>query len=104
MTLTLFNVLCLLCCLSALGIHLPFVIVLLVFSFGVGAGAATPTPGGLGGFEAGLTAGFVAYHVGSSSALAAALLYRLISYWLPLIFGAVAFTICQKQKLLEQQS
>src|SRR5665213_244181 len=95
--LTLGNVFCLWACAAALGIHLPFVVILLILSFGVGAGAATPTPGGLGGFEAGLAAGFIAYHVASPAALAVALLYRLISYWLPIVFGAPAFAVCRRQ-------
>jgi undecaprenyl-diphosphatase len=99
MLLTLCNVSCLACCALALGVHLPFVAILLVFSLGIGAGTATPTPGGLGGFEAALAAGFIAYHVASPAALAVALLYRLISYWLPLPAGAAAFIICQKRQL-----
>ncbi|HYH36437.1 MAG TPA: flippase-like domain-containing protein [Candidatus Saccharimonadales bacterium] len=98
-TLTLCNMLALFCCLLALGVSLPFTAVLMVFTFGVSVGAAVPTPGGLGGFEAGLAAGFVAYGVDPASALAAALLYRLISYWLPLLGGALAFIISQKYKL-----
>jgi uncharacterized protein (TIRG00374 family) len=97
MALTLGNVLCLSACAMALGIHLPFAVIVLIFSFGIGAGTATPTPGGLGGFEAGLAAAFITYHVSSPAALAAALLYRLISYWLPLAFGAAAFVICQRR-------
>jgi len=97
--LTLCNVLCLVACLYALGIHLPFAAVLVVFTFGVSAGAAVPTPGGLGGFEAGLAAGFIAYGIDSGPALAAALLYRLVSYWLPLAAGLVAFIVCQKRGL-----
>ncbi|HMH31357.1 MAG TPA: flippase-like domain-containing protein [Methylomirabilota bacterium] len=95
--LTLFNVLALSCCALALGVHLPFVTILLIFSLGVGAGTATPTPGGLGGFEAGLAAGFIGYGVGGSSALAVALLYRLVSYWLALAAGALAFFITQRR-------
>lgn len=97
--LTLGNVLCLAACALALGVHLPFVILLLIFSLGIGAGTATPTPGGLGGFEAGLTAGFIAYHVAGPPALATALLYRLVSYWLLLPAGALALAVCQKQRL-----
>jgi uncharacterized membrane protein YbhN (UPF0104 family) len=99
MLLTLCNVFCLACCALALGVHLPFLAILLIFSLGIGAGTATPTPGGLGGFEAALAAGFIAYHVASPAALAVALLYRLVSYWLPLPAGAAALIICQKRQL-----
>jgi uncharacterized membrane protein YbhN (UPF0104 family) len=96
--LTLSNVLCLHFCAIALHIHVSLAVTIIVFSLGVGAGAAIPTPGGLGGYEAGLFAGFVAYHIASAESLALALLYRLVSYWLPLLFGAPAFIICQKRK------
>lgn len=100
MVLTLSNVLCLAGCALALGVHLPFAALLIIFTFGISTSTAVPTPGGLGGFEAGLTGGMVAYHVGSSPALAVALLYRLVSYWLPLLAGAPAFVVCQRRRLL----
>jgi uncharacterized membrane protein YbhN (UPF0104 family) len=99
--LTLCNVSALFFCARAMGLELPFLDVLLVFTLGVGAGAAVPTPGGLGGFEAGLAAGFAAYGVEASPALAAALLYRLVSYWLPLLVGGLAFAVCQRRRLFE---
>lgn len=99
MLLTMCNVLCLFSCMLAVGVHLPFIVVVLIFTFGLSTGTVTPTPGGLGGFEAGLTAGFVAYHIGSDSALAIALLLRLISYWLMLLFGAAAFIVAQRKHL-----
>lgn len=95
--LTLANVLAFWCCLLAMQISLPLVSVLLIFSFGVMLGTATPTPGGLGGVEAGLVAGLVVYHADSATALAAVLVYRLISYWLPLAIGAAAFIYAQKK-------
>lgn len=97
--LTLCNLLCLTACVLALQQHLAFYVILLVFSVGVSAAAVTPTPGGLGGFEAGLAAGFIAYHVAAPSALAIALLYRLVSYWAPLILGALAFIYAQRHQL-----
>lgn len=100
MCLTTLNVLALYACANALGVHLNAAAIMLVFTLGIGAGTATPTPGGLGGFEAGLVAGFVSFHVDSSTALAIALLYRLISYWLTLITGAAAFVFAEKQQYL----
>lgn len=97
MGLTLSNVLSLWFCVLAMHISLPFIAVLIVFSFGIALGTATPTPGGLGGVEAGLVAGLVIYHVDSAPALAAVLVYRLISYWLPLAVGAIAFIISQQR-------
>lgn len=98
--LTLSNVLSLWFCVLAMHISLPFIAVLITFSFGVALGAATPTPGGLGGVEAGLVAGLVAYNVDGAAALAAVLVYRLISYWLPLAAGATALFISQRRGYL----
>jgi uncharacterized protein (TIRG00374 family) len=100
MVLTLANVMCLYACCQAVGVTLPFIAILLIFSFGVGTGTATPTPGGLGGFEAGLVAGLVAYQIAGGPALAAALLFRLVSYWLPLAIGGLAFVSVQRRGLL----
>jgi len=48
------------------------------------------TPGGLGFVEAGLAATLAAAGIGTQKALAATLLFRLVSFWLPLPIGAVA--------------
>lgn len=98
MGLTFFNALCFWLCALAVHADISFISVLLVFSFGVALGTATPTPGGLGGVEAGLTAGLIAYNLDSSTALAAVLLFRLITYWLPLLVGAGAFIFSQNQR------
>jgi uncharacterized protein (TIRG00374 family) len=97
MALTLCNILCLWFCVSAVTGGISFVTAFLVFSFGIALGTATPTPGGLGGVEAGLVAGLVAYQLSSADALAAVLLFRLVSYWLPLLIGAAAFTVGQRR-------
>ncbi len=98
--LTLCNVVCLWFCVQSLGVDLGLVPVMLIFTLGVAIGVATPTPGGLGGVEAGLIAGLIAYGVPSSMALAIALTYRFINYWLSLAVGAGAFVICRHKKIL----
>jgi uncharacterized membrane protein YbhN (UPF0104 family) len=98
MCLTTANVLCLWFCLNAVYADATFVTALLAFSFGVALGTATPTPGGLGGVEAGLVAGLVAYHVDGQTALAAVLLLRLLSFWLPLAVGAPAFLLARQRQ------
>lgn len=98
--LTIANVLSFWYCAQAVHINLSFVTILLVFNLGVLLGTATPTPGGLGGVEAGLVAGLVLYHIDGATALAAALTYRLISYWLPLLVGAGALIYVQRRRYL----
>jgi uncharacterized protein (TIRG00374 family) len=79
-----------------LGISQMFV----VFSFGILVGTATPTPGGIVGAEAGLFAGLVLYGIPGVQAGAAVLLFRLVSYWLPLAPGVVALLIARDHELL----
>jgi undecaprenyl-diphosphatase len=88
------------CCSRAVGLTLSPGVVFLVFSAGMIGGTATPTPGGLVGAEAGLLAGFSAYHAATAPALAAVLLYRLLTYWLPLLPGGVSFMLIRRKYIL----
>ena len=96
-SLTLSNVTALLLCVHAYGFSINFLTALIVFTFGLALGTATPTPGGLGGYEAGLVAGLVAYDFSSAQALAIVLTYRLITYWLALLTGAASFLYVQRR-------
>jgi undecaprenyl-diphosphatase len=53
--------------------------------------AASPTPGGLGTLEAALVAGLISFGAAAHVALAAVVIYRVITYWLPVLPGWVAF-------------
>jgi uncharacterized membrane protein YbhN (UPF0104 family) len=55
------------------------------------------TPGGVGFVEAGLVGTLTLAGVSGSDALAATLLYRLVSYWLPLPAGAVAYVLFRRR-------
>jgi uncharacterized membrane protein YbhN (UPF0104 family) len=85
---------------KSVGITLGLLPVFMVFSFGMLVGTATPTPGGLVGAEAGLFGGFVAYGVPTDQAGATVLLFRLVSYWLPLLPGVVALFKARSRGLL----
>lgn len=79
------------CCCRATGLPASFIDSFLVFTFGMAVAAGTPTPGGIGGAEAALTGGLIALGYDSGTSLAAALAYRALSYWLPMISGYIAF-------------
>ena len=96
-SLTLFSIACLYFCMLSLEVNLSFVVVMLIFTLGVAAGTVTPTPGGLGGVEAGLIAGFIAAGVSTPTAFAIALTYRFIHYWISLVTGAIAFIVCRRR-------
>lgn len=83
---------------AALDMEVPFATVFLVYTFSLFTGILTPTPGGLVGVEAGLVGGFVAYGYDAGLALSIALLYRLVTYWLPLVPGFFALRAVQHFK------
>lgn len=84
------------CCVTGVGIELSVAHVFMVFTIGMIVGTATPTPGGLVGAEAGLTGGLIAYGASADTALAVALLYRFLTYWLPLLPGFITFVRIRK--------
>jgi uncharacterized membrane protein YbhN (UPF0104 family) len=59
-----------------------------------------PVPGGVGVTEAALTAGYTAIGVDSSTAMAAALCYRLVTFYIPPCFGYFALRSLRRQRLL----
>ncbi len=84
----------------AVGVRLDIITLFFVYSAGVLVGTATPTPGGLGGVEAGLIAGLMTFGVSSTTALAAALTFRLATFWWPLLIGTIAFAGARHKKLI----
>ncbi|MDH3755634.1 MAG: flippase-like domain-containing protein, partial [Acidimicrobiia bacterium] len=59
-----------------------------------------PIPGGIGVSEAGLAAGFVAVGVPSEIAISAAILYRIVSFYLPPIGGFFCLRWLQRNDYL----
>jgi uncharacterized protein (TIRG00374 family) len=59
-----------------------------------------PIPGGVGVSEAGMTAGLVAVGVPSDTAVGAVLIYRMISYYLPPLWGYVSLRWLTKHDYL----
>ncbi len=84
----------------AFGVELPLAASLVILTGGVAAATVTPTPGGLIGAEAALTAALITYNVDGSTALAIALSYRLVQYWLPILPGIAAFLFVQNRKYI----
>jgi uncharacterized membrane protein YbhN (UPF0104 family) len=84
----------------AIGVQLTLLQSLYVLVAGVAATAVTPIPGGLGGTEAALVASLLSIGTPAGSALAVALLYRLASYWLPILPGYVCFQIALKKRYI----
>jgi uncharacterized protein (TIRG00374 family) len=98
--LTLLYVLCLAACVHALGGSVSLTSVAVVYLTGSAIGSAAPTPGGLGAVEVALSAGLTAAGVAGATALSAVLLFRLLTFWLPVRVGWVAFNRLQHEQAL----
>jgi undecaprenyl-diphosphatase len=81
--------------LAAIGAHFSVVAVVGVYIVASNLGQLLPTPGGLGAVEGGLVAGLTAVGIPTSTAIAAALVSRVLSFWLPVLPGIVAFRLLQ---------
>ncbi|HET7172712.1 MAG TPA: flippase-like domain-containing protein [Nocardioidaceae bacterium] len=75
----------------------PLLAVMAVFIVGSTLGQLAPTPGGLGAVEGALVAGLTAIGIGPTEAVAAVLASRLLTFWLPVLPGIVAFRLLQHQ-------
>lgn len=76
--------------LAAFGQHRGIVEVAVIYLVGNAAGAAIPTPGGIGTIEVTLIGGLTAAGVNPGVAASAVVLFRLLTFWLPIPLGWVA--------------
>ncbi|MHB9859224.1 lysylphosphatidylglycerol synthase transmembrane domain-containing protein [Streptomyces sp. YIM S03343] len=73
------------------GTSLSIASVAVVFLAGNALGSAAPTPGGVGAVEATLTVGLIAVGLPKEVAAPAVLMFRLLTLWLPVLPGWLAF-------------
>lgn len=97
---TMCHVLGLFFALQALDIGSSFLMVMFIYLAGSAIASASPTPGGLGATEAALALGLTAGGLPAGEAIAAVLLFRLISFWLPLLPGLLALRLVVRQRLI----
>ncbi len=81
----------------ALNVHLSLLQTFLAFTVSMVALTITPTPGGVGGVEISLVAALISFGVEAGPALSVALVYRLITYWLPIPPGIFALELAIKR-------
>ncbi|WP_051425809.1 lysylphosphatidylglycerol synthase transmembrane domain-containing protein [Jiangella gansuensis] len=93
-------IMCFYTCLLAVGGAANLAAMAVVQLVGNTLGMAVPTPGGLGAVEAALTAGVSTLGVGATTAVTAVLVFRLVSFWLPVLPGWIMWTQMQKRDLL----
>jgi len=93
-------VMCFYASVRAVGTTVDFTALAVVQLVGNTIGMAVPTPGGLGAVEAALSAGIGTIGVGGAYALPAVLLFRFISFWLPIVPGWILWTQLQRRNLV----
>jgi glycosyltransferase 2 family protein len=84
----------------AFGTEISLGTALVVVVSAVLLGGLAPTPGGVGVQEAVLSAGLVAAGVSSNTAMAAAIIYRTVTFYLPPIWGAASLRWLRKNEYL----
>src|SRR5512132_147509 len=92
-----FDYLALLCALRAVGASPRPSLVVLAYAAAELAAQIPFTPGGLGFVEAGLVGTLTLAGTPASAAVTATLLYRLVSYWLPIPVGGVAYLLFRRR-------
>jgi glycosyltransferase 2 family protein len=100
LVLSLFYIACLAACVAAFSRSVPIAKVGVVYLTGSAIGSLMPTPGGLGGVEAALTAGLTAAGIPGAAAASAVLLFRLLTFWLPVPFGWGALKYLEREQAL----
>ena len=80
-------ILCLDASVRALGGSVPLASIAVVYLTGNAIGSVVPTPGGLGAVEAALSAGLAAAGLAGTEAVSAVLLFRTLTFWLPVPVG-----------------
>ena len=85
----------------AVGADVPLTVVLMGYLIGQ-LGGLLPLPGGVGGIDGGLIGTLIVYGAPAAATAAAVLAYRVILFWVPLLFGAIGF-VSLRRALAEPQ-
>ena len=85
---------------EAFGGGLPLATVGAVYLAGAAVATAAPTPGGLGAMEAALIAGLVAAGLENTVAVPAVFMFRLATFWLPILPGWLCFMWLQRREYI----
>jgi uncharacterized protein (TIRG00374 family) len=83
----------------SLGIDISLSQALVAYVLGNIIGGLVPTPGGIGAVEAGVYSGLLLIGVNSSEAITVTLIYRFLTYWVPIAPGYYYFWTLRKDVL-----
>lgn len=88
--LNLLNISALFLATKSIGVSLSFTAVAFLYNFAILFGTLIPAPGGVGSVDLGLVAVFILYGISSTSAIAIAILFRVLNMWVPFFLGIPA--------------
>jgi undecaprenyl-diphosphatase len=84
----------------AFGGEIALPVVAVVYLAGASIASAAPTPGGVGAVEAALIGGLTAAGLASEIAVPAVFLYRLATFWIPVLPGWGSFSWLQRKEYI----
>ena len=93
-------ILCLAASVAAFGRTISIASIAVVYLTASAFGSIIPTPGGLGAVEVALTAGLTAAGIPGPAAGSAVLLFRMLTFWLPVPAGWVALNYLERKQSL----
>ncbi|MET9605681.1 lysylphosphatidylglycerol synthase transmembrane domain-containing protein [Streptomyces sp. NPDC006512] len=82
------------------GEAISYASIAVVFLAGNALGSAAPTPGGIGAVETTLTLGLVAAGLQGDVAFSAVLLFRTMTFWLPVLPGWISFNFLTRKEAI----
>jgi uncharacterized membrane protein YbhN (UPF0104 family) len=84
----------------ACGVHLSFVDLAAALFVGSAMATTAPTPSGLGALEATLVAALTSLGAAAPAAVAGVLTFRVVTYWLPIVPGALALRVLRGRPIV----
>ena len=94
-------ILCLAASVRAVGdSHVPLASIAVVYLAGNAAGSFIPTPGGIGAVETALSIALAGAGMPTAEAITAVLLFRTVTFWLPVLAGWVSLHYLQRRDVL----
>lgn len=100
LTVTAVYILCLYFSLQTVGVALGISEVITAYALAVVAKSAIPAPGGLGPIEAAMIGTLIGFGVVSGAAIAAVIIYRLATFWIPVPFSILSYRYLDSKKLI----
>ena len=83
----------------SVGLEVTFIQAFLIYALATTMANLIPVPGGIGAAEAGLYAGFIFFGYPPSESMAASIIYRIITFWIPVFPGFYFFVNLRKDVL-----